>query len=133
MEDNDKDFYKQKHQINIALASQMRLHDLLNRIVDLDANNPIDSPQKQKAYLSLVKQYFISAVPYLSVADSDKYKKELLDYNVKKRAVIKQGTQIFDYQFDPILDKRLNEILIELQQKLRPLFSKVKDEEEEGL
>jgi len=36
-EDDDKNFYKQKHGINIALASQLRLHDILNRIVSLDA------------------------------------------------------------------------------------------------
>lgn len=132
-EDDNKKFYKQRHQINIALASQMRLHDLLNRIAFLDSNYPIDSPEKQKSYLNLVKQYLISAVPYLSVADSNKYKDEILGFGVNKKATIKGGTQILSYQFDPKLDVRLNEILIELQQKLRPIFTKVKDDEEEGL
>ena len=49
-DDDNKDFYKQKHGINIALASQLRLHDILNRIVNLDAGYPIDSPEKQKCF-----------------------------------------------------------------------------------
>jgi len=134
MVDEEKQkFYKQKHEINIALASQMRLHDLLNRIAFLDANNPIDSPQKQKSYLNLVKQYFISAVPYLSPEDSEKYKKEILSFRVNKKSGVKRGTQTLKYEFDPELDFRLNEILIELQQRLRHIFSKVRDDEEEGL
>lgn len=131
--EREEKFYRQKHEINIALASQMRLHDLLNRISFLDATYPIDSPQKQKLYLNLVKQYFISAVPYLSPKDSDKYKKEILSFVVSKKSGVKGGKQTLNYEFDTALDIRLNEILIELQQRLRHIFSKVRDMEEEGL
>jgi hypothetical protein len=133
MVEDDNNFYKQKHGINIALASQLRLHDILNRIVTLDANHPIDSPEKQKIYLNLVKQYLISAVPYLSTTDATDYKKEVLGFNIKKIANVKRGNQKYNFQFDPVLDKRLNEILIELQQKLRHLFSKIIDDDDEGL
>lgn len=133
MGEEDKNFYKQKHEINIALASQMRLHDLLNRIASLDSTYPIDSPEKQKCYLNLVKQYFISAVPYLSSKDSKKYKNEILSFGVIKESNIKRGTQKYIYLFNPKLDYRLNEILVELQQKLRKIFTKIKDEDDEGL
>lgn len=133
-EDDNQNFYKQKHGINIALASQLRLHDILNRIVNLDANYPIDSPEKQKCYLSLVKQYIISAIPYLSSKDGDKYKKEILSFNINKRSDVKKGVQRFGYRFDPVMDRRLNEILMELQGRLRHIFSKIiDDEEDEGL
>ncbi len=133
-EDNDKGFYKQKHGINIALASQLRLHDILNRIVSLDAGYPIDSPEKQKCYLSLVKQYLISAVPYLSPPDANKYQTEVLSFSIKKMSSVRKGIQKFSYQFNPELDKRLNEILMELQGRLRHIFSKIIDtEDDEGL
>jgi hypothetical protein len=132
--DDNKNFYKQKHGINIALASQLRLHDILNRIVNLDANYPIDSPEKQKCYLSLVKQYLISAVPYLSPTDAKKYQKEVLSFSINRKSDVKKGMQKFSYRFNQKLDIRLNQILMELQQKLRHLFSKiVEDDGDEGL
>ncbi len=133
-EDENKNFYKQKHGINIALASQLRLHDILNRIVSLDAGYPIDSPEKQKCYLSLVKQYLISAVPYLSPKDSEKYQTEVLSFSIRKMSSVRRGNQKFSYQFNPLLDKRLNEILMELQGRLRHIFSKIIDtDDDEGL
>lgn len=133
-EDDNQSFYKQKHGINIALASQLRLHDILGRIVNLDAGYPIDSPEKQKCYLSLVKQYLISAVPYLSPTDAKKYQAEVLSFSIKKMSSVRKGNQKFSYQFSPKLDKRLNEILMELQGRLRHIFSKIIDtEEDEGL
>lgn len=131
-EDDNKNFYKQKHGINIALASQLRLHDILNRIVNLDSNYPIDSPEKQKCYLSLVKQYLISAVPYLSPKDAKEYQKEVLSFSINRRAGVMKGVQKFSYSFDPILDRRLNEILMELQGRLRHIFSKIIDDEDSG-
>ena len=133
-EDDDKNFYKQKHGINIALASQLRLHDILNRIVDLDASYPIDSPQKQKCYLSLVKQYIISAVPYLSPGDAKKFGTEVLSFSIARVANVKRGNQKFSFQFSPALDKRLSQMLMELQHKLRFIFSKIiNDDGDDGL
>lgn len=133
-EDDNKNFYKQKHGINIALASQLRLHDILNRIVSLDAGYPIDSPQKQKCYLSLVKQYLISAMPYLSADDGKEYMKEILGFSINRVSSVRRGNQKYNYQFNPVLDKRLNEILMEIQQKLRHLFSKIiDDDDDDGL
>ena len=132
-EDDNKNFYKQKHGINIALASQLRLHDILNRIVSLDAAYPIDSPEKQKCFLSMVKNYVISAVPYLSPNDAKQYQDEILSFSISKVSNVKRGNQRYNFQFNPVLDKRLNEILMELQQKLRHLFSKIISEDDEGL
>lgn len=133
-EDDNKNFYNQKHGINIALASQLRLHDILNRIVNLDASYPIDSPEKQKCYLSLVKQYLISAIPYLSPDDGKKYMKEVLDFNISKISNVKKGNQKYSFVFSPAMDRRLNEILMELQQRLRHLFSKIlNDDDDDGL
>lgn len=133
MEENSEKFYEQKYQINITLASQMELSHLLSRMALLDANYPIDSAEKQKSFLSLVTHYLIRATPYLSPEDSDKYKKEILGLSVNRKADIKRGTQILIYQFNHDLDFRLKEILIELQQKLRRVFTKTEDEEDDGL
>ena len=132
-EDDNKVFYKQKHQINIALASQMMILDSLNRIAQLNFRYPIDSPEKQKAYLDSVIQHLIIVTPYLSLTDSKEYSDKLLNFQITRKAIIKNRTQKINYSFDPELDKKLNKILIELQQKLRPIFTKVKDDEEEGL
>ncbi len=131
-EDDNKDFYKQKHGINIALASQLRLHDILNRIVSLDAGYPIDSPEKQKCYLSLVKQYLISAIPYLSPEDAKKYQTEVLSFSIKKMSSVRRGNQKFSYQFSPKMDRRLNEILMEIQGRLRHIFSKIINTDDYG-
>lgn len=132
--ENSQNFYNQKHGINIALASQMRLHDILNRIVNLEANYPIDSAEKQKIHLSLVKQYVISAIPYLSDTDAKSYKDKVLGMHIKRKTNVNKGNQKFSFVFDVEMDKELNEILMEIQQKLRHLFSKiVDDEDEEGL
>lgn len=128
-EDESKNFYKQKQGINIAMASQLRIHYILDKIVELDANYPIDSPEKQKVYLSLIKQYLVSATPHLSNADGEKYRKEILSFSIKKKSNVSKGMQKFGYEFDTKLDVRLNQILMELQQRLRHLFSKVVDED----
>lgn len=129
----EEKFYKQKHDINIALVYQIELSNILKQITMLDFTYPIDSPQKQKIYLNLVKQFFIRAVPYLSKNDSELYKKEILAFGVSRKVNVKRGTQILSYEFQPELDYRLNGILVELQQKLRPIFTKIRDQEEEGL
>ena len=128
-----QNFYQQKQKFNIAVPSQMEISDILKRMSLLDTVYPIDSPEKQKIKLNLVIFYLIRATPYLSIQDSQKYKEELLSFGIRKNANVKRGTQKLSYQFDSKLDYRLNEILIELQQRLRHIFSKIRDEEEEGL
>ena len=131
--DDNKNFYNQEYKINITLASQMELSNILSKIALLDATNPIDSPEKQKCKLSLIIHYLIRATPYLSETDSEKYKKELLPFGVNRKVEVKHGTQTLNYKFNRKLDFRLNEILIELQQKLRRVFTKMEDEEDDGL
>ncbi len=133
VEEENKKFYSQKHGINIALASQLRLHDILNKIVNLDASYPIDSPEKQKCYLSLVKQFLISTIPYLSHSDYKKFEKEVLSFSIKRVATVSKGIQKNNFKFDSKLDRRLNEILMELQHKLRHIFSKIIDDKDRGL
>jgi len=132
MEGETDSFYQQKHVINITIASQMRLHDILNNIKDLDAKYPVDTPEKQKCYLALVRQYLIGAIPYISENDAIRYGKELMEYSVKKKSNVSFGVQRVSYDFDPELDRRLNEMLIELQIKLRPIFTKLKDENDDN-
>ena len=133
MDGDDKNFYNQKYLINITLASQMELSNLLSRMALLDCTYPIDSPEKQKSYLSLVTHYLIRATPYLSPEDSEKFKIEILGFGINKNVRVRHGTQNIGYEFDPKLNRRLNEILIELQQKLRRVFTKMEDEEDDGL
>ncbi len=131
MEESDKNFYKQKYAINITLASQLRLCGLLDRIAELEIRFPIDSPEKQKCFLGLVRQYLITAIPYLSSQDSEKYAKQILSLGIKKKVYVRNGTQFNTYQFSPNLDKTLNEILISLQNKLRRVFTKIADDDDD--
>ena len=131
MGDDNKDFYNQKFGINIAMVSQMQLIKILDRMIQLNINYPIDSPQKQKTYLDLVEQYLICAIPYLSPEDATKYEKKILGFGLNKRMSIKNGSQSLSYNFDPSLDKDLKKVMIELQQKLRRVFNKISDDDEE--
>ena len=131
--EEEQSFYKQRHDINIALVAQMELSNILKSITMLDMNYPIDSPQKQKQKLELIIHYLTRATPYLSKKDSDKYKNELLNFSINKKAGVKGGKQTVSYEYDSRLDRRLKEILIELQQILRFIFTKIRDLEDEGL
>lgn len=131
MGDDKKNFYDQELKINITLASQMQLINILNKMISLNIQYPIDSPQKQKTYLDLVMQYLICGTPYLSDTDVSKYEKDLLDCNIDKKATVKNGKQVFTYSFNQALNKKLIKMMIELQQKLRRVFAKIKDEDED--
>ncbi len=135
MEGEDNNYYKKDFQMNVTLASQMQLINILNRIINLKFNFPMDTADKQKRYLDLVKLYLICATPYLSDPDIDKYEKELFNFNIKTKMQIKNNVQKISFGFDEDLEKRLGEIMIELQKKLRKVFAKIRDDDDddEGL
>ena len=126
-----KDFYKQEFQMNVTLASQMQLIKILDRIINLKLNNPMDTADKQKKHLDLVKLYLICGTPYLDNADVKKYEEELFNFNIEKVADIKNKSQKIKYGFNTKLDKRLGEIMISLQKKLRQVFAKIKDDDDD--
>ncbi len=127
-EDESSNFYNQKHLINITLASQMSLRYILDKIIDLSITYPIDTPEKQKCHLELVKQFVISSIPYIDSKDGEAYMKEVLNFKIKRNSDVKRGIQKFSYTFDPQLDFRLNKMLAELQNKLRPILTKIIDD-----
>ena len=135
MEGEDKNYYNKDFQMNVTLASQMQLINILHRMINLKFNYPIDSADKQKRYLDLVKLYLICATPYLSDNDVEKYQNELFNFNIKTKMIIKNRIQNVGYEFNQKLEKRLGEIMIELQKKLRKVFAKIKDDDDddEGL
>ena len=135
MEVEDNSYYKKDFQMNVTLASQMQLINILQRIINLKLSFPIDSADKQKKYLDLVKLYLICATPYLTDDDVDEYVKELFNFSINTKMKIKNRVQNISYEFNPKLEKRLGEIMIDLQKKLRKVFAKLRDEDDddEGL
>ena len=118
----DYRYWDEEVPFNMAVATLMRLDAILKEIRNLNYLYPRDSAEKQKSYIELVKQFYLNAIPLLKDEDSEKYKEEILGMQIKKKAGIKSGTQTCSYIYDSKIDYRLNEILIELQQKLKPYF-----------
>lgn len=129
----DDKFYQRKSQINIALQSQLRIQTILDKFVQIDLSTPFDSAQKQKLKLDNLINFIQSATPYLSPTDVKKYGKEILSLKISKKSTIRKGVNSLEYQFDPKLNKRINEIIIELQNKLRGLYTRYKDDDDDGL
>lgn len=109
---------------NMAIATLRRLDSILLQIRSNEITYPYDSPEKQKAYLSLVKQFYINAVPLFPKNDND-FKEigdELLNIKIKKSQGIKKGFQTYIYYYDEELNKKLDDFLITIQIKLRKFF-----------
>jgi hypothetical protein len=106
---------------NMAVATLMRIDIILKEIKNLSYRFSGNSAEKQKAYIELVKQFYINAVPLLG-DEADKYKKEILGLQLNKRRDIKSGNQKYIYCYSPKKEERLNEILVEIQQKLKKFF-----------
>lgn len=130
--DDNKKFYEQKHKINVTLSSQERINGILENISDLHKNNPIDSPEKQKCYLDLLRQYLIAAIPYLSNGDGKTYMETISNFKIKKRSIVVNGNQRYSFQFDPLLDSKMNLVLLQLQQKLRPILTRIEQDDDSG-
>ena len=107
---------------NMAVATLMRLDTILQQIRMMDFLFQSDSADKQRAHIGLVKQFYLNAIPLLDEADVKNYKDEVLKLDVKCASRVKSGVQALKYYYDKQVEIRLNEILIELQQKLKKYF-----------
>lgn len=116
-----RDNYDSEAPFNMAVATLMRLDAILQQIRTLDYSYPFDSPEKQKAYLGLVKQFYINSIPLLRNEDTDKYN-YILRLQISRDKKIKSGSQTYSSAFDFNLDYKLNMILVELQQVLKKYF-----------
>lgn len=122
---------------NMAIATLKRLDIILQQIRQLDIMYPSNSVDKQKSYMNLVKQFYINAIPLFPKKDKGEKDKtsniaklgeEIISMTIKKRPFIISGGQKIGEVYDGKLDVRLNEILIELQQKLKKFFMPGKEE-----
>jgi len=115
---------------NDALPTLTRVAVPLDEIRLLDYMYPPNSPEKQRAFIDLIKRFFILSTPLMKKKESDNYKNEILNFQLKKSVFVRNGIQKVKNVYDPKLDRRLNEILIELQQILRKYFMPEKREDE---
>ncbi len=134
-EDNERET---EAPFNMAIATLQRLDLILQQIRNLDVQFPIDSVSKQKSYISLVKQFYINSVPLFKedgkkkkggkkkdTTKKESLKKlqdEILSLKLDKKKCIRSGTQIYKYTYSEEKEKRINEILIEIQQRLSKFF-----------
>lgn len=119
------DYGEKDAPFNMAIATLRRLDVILQQIKNLNLRFSQDSPEKQKAHISLVRDFYIQATPLFSETDLKDLKeieKELLNFSIDKKSKIKSGSQKIGYVFDVEKEKRLNEILIDLQVKLKRYF-----------
>jgi hypothetical protein len=106
---------------NMAVATLMRIDIILKEIKNLSFKFPHNSAEKQKAYIELVKQFYINSVPLLGDAAED-YKKEVLGFQLSRKRDIKSGNQKYIHFYSHAKEERLNEILVDIQQKLKKFF-----------
>ena len=101
------------------------LDSILNRIRVLDSTYTINTAEKQKIYIGLVKQFYINSGPLLDEKYAEEKKERILTIDIESKNVIKNGIQKKAFIYDNKLEIELNEILIELQQKLKKFFMPV--------
>lgn len=109
---------------NMAIATLKRLDNILQQIRNNDQIYPRDSAEKQRAYIGLVKHFYINAVPLFPEGDEDlkKLGDEILNFKVSKTKKIKSGSQSEKYLYSENVDRKLNEMLIRIQIKLKKFF-----------
>ena len=110
---------------NMAIATLKRLDVILVHITNLSYIYPMDSATKQKAYISLVKQFYINAIPLMDEAEDEgmkKIKEDVLNFQVETKNNIRSGSQKRVFAFSPAKEKELDEILIDIQKKLKKYF-----------
>jgi len=116
---------------NMAIATLKRLDLILIQIRQMHSQYPQDSIVKQKAHIDLVKQFYINATPLFDSNEDDKDKssktmkelgKEIFAFTTIKKSFIKTGNQKVREIYSHKKEIRLNEILEELQSKLKRFF-----------
>lgn len=121
---------------NMAIATLKRLDIILQQIRNLDLIYTYDSPEKQKSYINLVKQFYINAIPLFPKVDkdteADAMSEKILNLKIVRKNMIKSGSQTYNHIYSEELDKTLNQILIEIQIKLRKFFMPT-NRDDEGL
>jgi len=115
---------------NMAIATLKRLDLILIQIRQLHCQYFPESIIKQKAHVDLVKQFYLNAVPLFNPDEDDKNKQttieelgaEILSFKMENKSIIRNGNQrqLEIYSYDK--EKRLNEIICELQTKLKRFF-----------
>lgn len=114
-------YQEQEAPFNMAVATLMRLDAKLQQISYLDYKHPFDSAEKQKAYLNLVKQFYINSIPLLLEEDIKKFSK-ILQLDINSKSKIKSGTQKVIPYYDKKLDNLLNMYLVDLQIRMKRYF-----------
>ncbi len=125
---------------NMAIATLKRLDMILQQIKQLYLQYPSNSIEKQKAYIDLVKQFYLNAVPLLeNVKDNKKEDKrseenkekkidiealgkEIIKLKMDVKTYVRNGVQKTRELYSDEKEIRLNEILRELQITLKKFF-----------
>jgi len=115
---------------NDALKTLSRITEPLQEIQHLDYLYKYDTPEKQRAFISIVERFFILCSPLLKQSDSDKYQKEVLSFQLNKKLSVKSGVQQYKDVYDPSIDYRLKAIVIELQRLLKKYLMPTRREDD---
>ena len=140
---------EQEAPFNMAIATLKRLDLILIQIRQLHLIHDPDSISKQKAHIELVKQFYLNAVPLFDPATEIKAKKdkekkdkeskekkgddkklktmkelgeEILSFKMSRKSFIRNANQSVHEIYSYEKEIRLNEILCELQTKLKKFF-----------
>lgn len=113
---------------NMARKTLDCLDKIKQQMLFNDSIYPIDSPEKQKIYIELIKKFYMFAIPLPKVDEKDENNKldkmedEVLDLKLERKTGIKQGSQISRHIYSEELDLKLNKIFIKINRILKPFF-----------
>ena len=107
---------------NSALDLLERISIILKRLAFLHILYPNNLIAKQREHISLVRNFYKIAIPILPINMIEKYDDEILDFRMKHIMNVKSGVQKVNESYSFEIEKRLDQILIDLQLSIKYYF-----------
>lgn len=107
---------------NSAIDLLERISLILRRISFLHVLYPNDNISRQKEHIHLTRSFYTIATPIIPISMIKKYHQEILNLQVENQTAVRSGMQRVVEVFSPKLEKRLWEILMELQLSIKTYF-----------
>ena len=128
---------------NMAIATLQRIDLVLRQITLIDTLHLMDTSAKQKAYIDLTQRLFVISSPLLFGLEKEKKKDEektnledlqdeILNLKIECKTVVISGNQKLEFVFSRKLEKRIHEILIDIQRRLKPYMMPSKSDPRYG-
>ena len=135
-----EDYERENEQapFNMAVDTLRRLGDNLRRIEFISAETSIPKEERQEIKISLVKYFFIQSTPLLGEKVTKQYKDKIIKLKPKMQKIAEKKEYAptnfigWDVLYDPELEIKLDNLLVDLQCELQTKGHFMPVEEEGG-